>query len=256
MAGVGPAQPCYASSVSSAESNCCNPHRPWWASGLLAAAVALPLGLAPIADRAVADSEPHHAIAMHGRPALPADFDHMPYVNPTAPKGGRLVWGVLGTFDSLNPLIVRGIAVQQMRGYVIESLLARGQNEPFTLYGLLADSIDTNDERSQVTFHVNPQARFSDGKKVTAEDVLFSWQLLKERGRPHFRQYFGKVTRAELLDPLTIRFDIAEAHDRELPLILGLMPILPRHAVDPATFEETSMTPPVGSGPYLVVDIR
>lgn len=193
---------------------------------------------------------------MHGRPALPADFDHMPYVNPTAPKGGRLVWGVLGTFDSLNPLIVRGIAVQQMRGYVIESLLARGQNEPFTLYGLLADSIDTNDERSQVTFHVNPQARFSDGKKVTAEDVLFSWQLLKERGRPHFRQYFGKVTRAELLDLLTIRFDIAEAHDRELPLILGLMPILPRHAVDPATFEETSMTPPVGSGPYRVVDIR
>lgn len=163
---------------------------------------------------------------------------------------------MLGTFDSLNPLIVRGIAVQQMRGYVMESLLARGQDEPFTLYGLLAESVETDDDRSYVTFRINPKARFSDGKPVTAEDVLFSWQLLKERGRPHFRQYFGKVTKAELLDPLTIRFDIREADDRELPLILGLMPILPKHAINPDTFEDTTMAPPLGSGPYTVAHVR
>ena len=193
---------------------------------------------------------------MHGRPALPSDFQHMPYANPDAPKGGRMVWGVLGTFDSLNPLIVRGIPVEQMRNYVLESLLTRGQNEPFTLYGLLADSIETDDDRTYVIFHVNPKARFSDGRPVTAEDVLFSWQLLKEHGRPRFRQYFDKITRAELKGPLSIRFDIAEAHDRELPLILGLMPILPKHAVNPDTFEDTSMTPPVGSGPYTVTNVR
>jgi peptide/nickel transport system substrate-binding protein len=197
-----------------------------------------------------------HAIAMHGAPRLPADFDHMPYVNPAAPKGGRVVWGLSGTFDSLNPMIVRGLAVQQMRGYVIESLMARGNDEAFTLYGLLAKTVETDDARSYVTFRLDPRARFSDGKPVTAEDVLFSWALLRDKGRPNHRQYYAKVAKAEALDPLTVRFDLAGANDRELPLILGLMPVLPRHAVDPATFEETSMTAPIGSGPYRVTAVR
>ena len=193
---------------------------------------------------------------MHGVPALPADFTHMPYANPTAPKGGRIVWGLNGTFDSLNPLIVRGLAVQQMRGYVIESLMARGNDEAFTLYGLLARTVETDDARSHVTFRLDPRARFSDGKPVTAQDVLFSWKLLRDKGRPNHRQYYAKVASAEAPDPLTIRFDLAGANDRELPLILGLMPVLPRHAVDPATFEETSMTGPIGSGPYRVTQVR
>ena len=104
---------------------------------------------------------------MHGAPALPADFTHMPYANPDAPKGGRLVQGILGTFDSLNPLIVRGLAVQQIRGFVVESLMARGNDEAFTLYGLLAKSVETDDARSYVTFHLDPRARFSDGQPVT-----------------------------------------------------------------------------------------
>ena len=203
-----------------------------------------------------------YAIAMHGAPALPADFSHMPYANPDAPKGGRLVQGLLGTFDSLNPLIVRGLAVQQiaatqqMRGLVIESLMARGNDEAFTLYGLLASSVETDDARSFVTFHLDPRARFSDGQPVTAEDVLFSWELLRDHGRPNHRQYYSKVTRAEAIDPRTVRFDLGIANDRELPLILGLMPILPRHAVDVATFEETTMTAPVGSGPYRVSAVK
>jgi peptide/nickel transport system substrate-binding protein len=197
-----------------------------------------------------------YAIAMHGPPKLPADFTHMPYANPAAPKGGRLVWGLSGTFDSLNPLIVRGLAVQQMRGFVIESLMARGNDEAFTLYGLLAKGVETDDARTYVTFRLDPRARFSDGKPVTAEDVLFSWALLRDKGRPNHRQYYAKVAKAEALDPLTVKFDLAGANDRELPLILGLMPVLPRHAVDPATFEETTMTGPIGSGPYRVTAVR
>ena len=193
---------------------------------------------------------------MHGAPALPPDFNHMPYVDPDAPKGGRLTWALLGTFDSLNPLIVKGLAVQQIRGYVVESLMARGNDEPFTLYGLLAKSVETDDARDFVTFHIDPGARFSDGKPVTADDVLFSWALLRDHGRPNHRQYYSKVTKAEAPDPLTVRFDLAGANDRELPLILGLMPILPRHATDVATFEETTMTAPVGSGPYRVTEVK
>jgi peptide/nickel transport system substrate-binding protein len=197
-----------------------------------------------------------YAIAMHGAPALPADFTHMPYANPDAPKGGRLTWGILGTFDSLNPLIVRGLAVQQIRGFVVESLLARGNDEPFSLYGLLAKTVETDDARSYVTFHLDPRARFSDGKPVTAEDVLFSWALLRDHGRPNHRQYYAKVAKADSPDPLTVRFDLSGANDRELPLILGLMPVLPKHAVDPATFEDTTMTGPIGSGPYRVGAVK
>ncbi|MDQ8728895.1 extracellular solute-binding protein [Bradyrhizobium sp. LHD-71] len=193
---------------------------------------------------------------MHGEPAFPADFTHMPYTNPDAPKGGHLVVGVLGTFDSLNPMIVKGVPLQQTRGHVIESLMARGHDEPFTLYGLLAESIETDDARSYVTFRINPKAAFSDGKPVTAEDVLFSQELLRTKGRPNHRLYYSKVVSAEALDARTVRFDLTGASDRELPLILGLMPILPKHATDEATFEHTSMTPLIGSGPYRFGEVR
>ncbi len=110
--------------------------------------------------------------------------------------------------------------------------------------------------RTFVTFHLDPRARFSDGKPVLAEDVLFSWELLRDHGRPNHRQYYSKVAKAEALDALTVRFDLAGANDRELPLILGLMPILPKHAIDVATFEETSLTPMIGSGPYRVTAVK
>ncbi len=197
-------------------------------------------------------AEARHAIAMHGAPALPEGFTSFRYVNPNAPKGGRLVQGLLGTFDSLNPFVVKGLAVQAIRGYVIESLLARGYDEAFTLYGLLARSVETDPERTYVTFRLDPAARFSDGQPVTARDVIFSWQLLRDKGRPNYRTYYAKVAKAEALDDRTVRFDLGGSGDRELPLILGLMPILARHATDPATFEETTFRPPVGSGPYVV----
>src|SRR4051812_28542115 len=221
-----------------------------WVGGVLAFSVSMAFA----AERPA--SKESYAIAMHGSPALPADFSHMPYANPDAPKGGRLVQGVLGTFDSLNPLIVRGLAVQQIRGFVVESLMARGYDEPFTLYGLLANSVETDDARSYVAFHLDPRARFSDGQAVTADDVLFSWALLRDKGRPNHRQYYSKVVKAEAIDPSTVRFDLGGANDRELPLILGLMPVLPRHGIDVATFEETTMTAPIGSGPYRVSAVK
>jgi peptide/nickel transport system substrate-binding protein len=201
---------------------------------------------------APATAEPARAIAMHGTPALPDGFTALPYVNPDASKGGRLVEGVLGTFDSLNPLIVQGLPLQTIRGYVIESLLARSYDEPFSLYGLLAQTVETDDARTFVTFALNPAAHFSDGTPVTAEDVVFSWQLLRDHGRPNYRTYYAKVAKAEALDARTARFDFADGSDRELPLILGLMPILAKHAIDVSTFENSSLAKPVGSGPYIV----
>jgi peptide/nickel transport system substrate-binding protein len=205
-----------------------------------------------VAGVAPASAEAAHAIAMHGAPAMPDDFTALPYVNPDAPQGGRITEGVLGTFDSLNPLIVQGDALQPIRGYVIESLMARDYDEPFTLYGLLARTVETDDARSYVTFTLDPAAHFSDGAPVTADDVVFSWQLLRDHGRPNHRTYYSKVAKAEILDPRTVRFAFAGQSDRELPLILGLMPILPKHAIDVATFENSTLSKPIGSGPYVV----
>jgi peptide/nickel transport system substrate-binding protein len=202
-----------------------------------------------------AAAEPRHAIAMQGEPALPPGFAAFPYVDPNAPKGGRLVQGALGTFDSLNPLIVNGVPAISTRGYVIESLLTRNYDEPFTLYGLLAKTVETDDARSYVVFTIDPLAKFSDGRPVTAEDVIFSWRLLRDKGRPNYRTYYVKVAKAEALGERVVRFDLAGANDRELPLILGLMPVLPKHATNEDTFEETTLKPPIGSGPYVIAQV-
>lgn len=193
-----------------------------------------------------------HAIAMHGAPKEPPRFAHFPYVDPNAPKGGRIVVGVSGSYDNLNPLIVRGNPVAGMREYVYETLLARSLDEPFSLYSLLAQSVEMPDDRSSITFNLDPRARFSDGRTVTADDVLFSWQLLRDKGRPNHRAYYSKVVGAERVGERSVRFTLGSSGDRELPLILGLMPVLPKHLVDPATFEQTTLTPLVGSGPYTV----
>src|SRR5437660_3938391 len=186
---------------------------------------------------------------------MPDHFQQLAYANPSAPKGGRLVQGILGTFDSLNPFIVKGIALQSIRGYVVESLMARGFDDPFTLYGLVASPVETDPQRSYVPFRLNPAARFSDGKPVTAEDIIFSWQLMRDRGRPNHRSYYAKVAKAEIIGEHAVRFDLSGSDDRELPLILGLMPVLAKHAVAPESFEETSFKAPLGSGPYVVGDV-
>jgi peptide/nickel transport system substrate-binding protein len=229
----------------------CNPARLTRRGLVLGAPAAFAARLLPAVAAA---ANARHAIAMHGEPALAPGFAAFRYVNPDAPKSGRLVQGVLGTFDSLNPFIVKGIALPQLRGLVFESLMARGYDEPFTLYGLLAQSVETDADRSYVTFTLDPRAAFADGRAVTADDVIFSWQLLRDHGRPNFRTYYVKVAGASATAERTVRFDLSGSDDRELPLILGLMPILPQHAVDPARFEETTLAPPVGSGPYRIME--
>ena len=227
------------------------------ARSAIAARSALLLGLAILNNFcSTADAaEVRHALAMHGEPALPPGFERLPYADPAAPKGGRLVQGLLGTFDSLNPLIVRGIAVQAVRGLVVESLMARGYDEPFTLYGLIASSVETDAERSYVTFNIDPAARFADGAPITPDDVIFSWQLLRDRGRPNHRTYYAKVVKAEAIGERAVRFDLTGSNDRELPLILGLMPVLAKHGIRPERFEETSFQAPLGSGPYLIGEV-
>ncbi|WP_296206186.1 ABC transporter substrate-binding protein, partial [uncultured Hyphomicrobium sp.] len=189
---------------------------------------------------------------MHGAPALAEGFAAFPYVNPDAPKGGRVTLGSSGSFDNLNPMIVRGEPVQGIREFVVESLMARSQDEPFTLYGLIAEKIDVAETRGEVTFHLNPLAKFSDGQPVTTADVQFSFEALRDKGRPNYRTYYKKVAKTEVLSDRVIRFVFADASDRELPLILGLMPILPRHAMSADTFDQTTLSPIVGSGPYRI----
>ena len=198
-----------------------------------------------------------HGLTLHGAPLLAAN-QPLPYAQSDAPAGGRIVFGAQGVFDTLNPFVIRGIAAQGLAppmGLVFQSLMIRSADEPFSVYGGLAKSVDLADDFSSMTVHLEPNARFSDGKQVRAEDVAFSFALLKEKGRPTFRGYYSKVTAVTVLDPLTIRFRF-EGHDRELPLIIALMPVLPEHATQAARFEETSLVPPVGSGPYRVAEVK
>ncbi|MEO1205810.1 MAG: extracellular solute-binding protein [Pseudomonadota bacterium] len=197
-----------------------------------------------------------HAISMHGEPRYPADFKHFSHVNPDAPKGGDLKLALLGSFDSLNPLIIKGVSAAGLRGFVYESLLSRGLDEPFTLYSGLAKFVEMPKDRTSITFHIDARAAFSDGHPVDADDILFSWEILRDRGRPNHRTYYSKVADAVRVSDKTIRFELGPGTDRELPLILGLMPILPAHVLTPETFDQTTLTPPVGTGPYLITKVE
>jgi len=199
-----------------------------------------------------AGAAPSHSIALHGTPLYADNFEAFPYVNPSAPKGGRLTLGVLGSFENLNPFIVQGVPASGVREFVVESLMARSLDEPFTLYGLLAETIDVADDGKSVTFALNPNVKFSDRLPVTPEDVITSFELLKTKGRPNHRTYFAKVSKAEKIGERSVRFTFEDASDRELPFILGLMPVFAAHATTPQKFETSSMTPLVGSGPYTV----
>ncbi len=206
-----------------------------------------------------AASEPVHAIAMHGKPALPADFTSLPYANPDAPRGGRIAYAFVGTFDSLNPFILKGNAPRglydsTLGNNVFESLMMRSRDEPFTLYGLIAETVDMPDDRGWIEFHLNAAARFSDGVPITADDVVYSFQLLRDKGRP--KGWYKKVAAVEKTGERSIRFTFTADADREIPLIVGLMPVLPKHATDPETFSRSGLTPLVGSGPYVFGEVN
>lgn len=198
------------------------------------------------------------AIAMHGAPKFDSGFKNFDYARSDAPKGGTLRLNITGSFDSLNPFIVKGTSAEGMT-YVYESLMARSQDEPFTLYPLIAEKIDVKPDRSAIRFHIDRRARWQDGVPLTAADVLFSWETLKNKGRPNHRSYYSKVAKAELSgNAVTFTFKPNEdgSIDREMPLIIGLMPVLPKHIWEKKPFEETSLQPPIGSGPYRITEVQ
>lgn len=200
-------------------------------------------------------AEPAHGLAMHGDLKYPADFRHFDYVNPDAPKGGSLRQAVVGTFDTLNPYIVKGVPAAGLFT-VYETLLARAQDEPFSLYGLLADGVEVADDRSSVIFRLNPKARWHDGTPVSADDVLFSYETQRQYGTPNRRLFYAKVERAEALDARSVRFafqrEPAGGIDREMPMLMGLLGVQQKAWWQGRVFDRTTLEPPPGSGPYRI----
>jgi len=192
-----------------------------------------------------------HAIAMHGTPALGPSYSHFSHVDPNAPKGGRLVLSRVGSFDSLNPFIVRGAPAAGLH-LTFDGLLQRNWDEPFTLYALLAEAVTTPEDRGWVEFRLREGARFHDGSEVTVEDVEFSLETLRRHGRPNFRSYYAEVARVERRGPRSVRLHFGAGGNRELPLILGLMPILPKAAFAGRPFDRVSLEAIPGTGAYRV----
>ena len=199
-----------------------------------------------------AQAESAHGIAMYGDPALPPDFVSLPYANPDAPKGGKVVFGNTGGFDSLNPFTLKGTAPWQLRFWGYESLMGRSWDEPFTLYGLLAESIEVPQDRSWVEFTLRQEARFSDGSPVTVEDVIWSYKTLGTKGHPRYRGFWTKVETIEQTGPRSLRLTF-NVQDRELALIAGLRPILQKAQWEGKAFGTDEVQgAPIGTGAYVV----
>lgn len=197
------------------------------------------------------------AISMQGAPKYPADFTNLAYVNPMAPQGGTLRLAASGSFDNLNPYSVRGNKATGLN-LTGESLLGRSWDEPFALYGLIAESIKTPPDRSWVEFSLNPKAHWNDGTPITVQDVLFSWQQLRDHGRPNHRTYYSKVSKGFAVNDHTVRFefDMTDGGDREMPLIMGLMPILCKAWWQGRDVSAPSLDIPVTSGPYKLTAVE
>lgn len=193
-----------------------------------------------------------HGIALHGAPKYPAGFKAFAYVNPDAPKGGDVRLEAIGTFNSLNPFINKGVPADGINN-IYDTLTVRADDEPFTEYGLLAEKIERDPgDKSWIIFHLNPAARFSDGKPVTAADVVFSFDIIRKDGDPQYRAYYADVKKVEALDSRRVKFSFADANNPELQMIVGQLQILPKHFWEKRSFNSTSLDIPVGSGPYVV----
>lgn len=197
------------------------------------------------------NAEPMHGISFNGELALPADFQHLPQANPDAHKGGEMVYGEFGGFDAFNPYILDGRSPYGFDAHTVESLMARSYDESFSLYGLIAESIETDSDRTWVEFTLRPEAKFADGSPITVEDVIWSFETMAEKGLPKYAGAMGKVESIEKTADNKVKFTFNTV-DRELPLILGLRPILQKAWWDGKDFNTPVDTPPVGSGPYVV----
>lgn len=204
----------------------------------------------------MAQAAPQHALTLYGeKPKYPANFQHFDYANPDAPKGGTLRRSGSGGFDSLNPFINKGVPADEI-GLIYDTLTTNSLDEPFTVYGLLAEKIERAPDNSWVRFHLRPEARFHDGEPVTAEDVVFTFETLISQGAPWYRAYYADVAKVTAESPQRVRFDFKHAGNRELPLILGQLSVLPKHWWAERDFNSSGLEPPLGSGPYRIERVQ
>lgn len=207
---------------------------------------------------AVAMAEPMHGLSAFGELKYPANFKHFDYVNPGAPKGGRISTigtAALETFDSFNGFILKGDAAQGL-GLIYDSLMTGSGDEPDAGYGLVAQSADVAADGLSVTFRLRPEARFTDGSRITADDVVFSFNVLKDKGHPSYRVRLRDVTTVEAIDPLTVRCSFTGTLVRDLPLAVAGLPVLPKAYYATREFDQTTLDPPLGSGPYKIGDFK
>ena len=196
-----------------------------------------------------------HAIAMHGAPKHGPEFEHFNYANPDAPRGGTLIRAQVGSFDSLNPFIVTGQKAAGLAAYVFPTLMARSWDEPFTMYGYLAEAIETPEDRSWVTFHLNPDARWHDGTQITVDDVIYSMETHREMGTPGKRQYYQRIETVQRVGANGVRFNLTDDSDRETPVVLAMMPIFSKAYYTAHRFDQTTLEPPLGGGPYRIANV-
>jgi microcin C transport system substrate-binding protein len=219
----------------------------------LASLAAALLILAPL-SAAAEPGKASHGLSLFGDLKYPPDFKHFEYVNPDAPKGGAVRLAALGTFDTLNPFTIRGTPAAAA-GAIYDSLMEGAQDEPSTEYGLVAESVEVGPDWAWVIFRLRNEARWHDGKPITPDDVIFSLETLKTKGRPFYRHYYANVVKAEALDGHAVKFTFDETGNRELPQIMGQLPVLPKHYWEGRDFEATTLEPPLGSGPYRIVQV-
>ena len=206
----------------------------------------------------IANAEPRHGLSIFGELKYSPDFQHFDYVNPDAPKGGRMVTmgtGGANTYDTLNQYILKGDAAQGL-DFLFDSLMVRAQDEPDAVYGLIAKSADVAPDGLSVTFKLRPEAKFADGTPLTAADVIYSFTALKEKGHPAISMTLHDVVSAEALDPETVRYTFKGTLTRDLPIIVAQLPVLSKAYYSKQPFEETSLKPPLGSGPYKIKDFK
>ena len=225
---------------------------------IIRVATSVLFGLLAAASGVAADEEARHGLSAFGELKYGPDFQHFDYVNPNAPKGGRLAHigpAATITFDSFNPFILRGDAAQGL-DLLFDSLMVRAMDEPDAVYGLVAKTAKLAPDRRSVTFQMRPEAKFSDGSPLTAEDVVFTFETLKTKGHPHYRILLRDVVRAEALGPHEVRFVFQGENLRDLPLTVATLPILSKAYYATREFDQTTLEPPLGSGPYRISDFK
>jgi len=213
------------------------------------------LCLGPTSTPSRAATTISHAIALHGAPKYPAGFTTFAYMNPNAPKGGDIRLEAMGTFDSLNPFINKGVTAAGINS-IYDTLTIKSDDEPFTQYGLLAEKIERDPaDKSWIIYHLNPKARFSDGKPVTSADVVFSFNIIRKDGDPQYKAYYADIASVEALDAQRVKFTFKRDDNPELQLIVGQLQIIPKHYWEKRNFNTTNLDVPVGSGAYTITQV-